>query len=290
MKKIVLALVIGISTVTAKINCVASILPEKTFIEAIGGDKVHTMVMVPRGSEPHTYEPKPSQMKEIAKAQLFLTLGVPFENSWLPKLKNQNRKMEVINVGKGVEKIAMTEHHHEGESKHKEEKHEEEHHHGGLDPHIWTSPENIKIIAKNIYTALAAKDKVNSNYYKSNYEKFLAKIDATDKEIKKILSTLPKGTKFMVFHPAWGYFAKEYGLEQVAIEAGGKEPKPKQLMHLVDEAKEEKVTAIFTEPEFSQKAAKVIAKEAGVPVVAVSPLNPDWSQNLIGLAKAIANK
>ncbi len=288
MKKIVLALVLGISAVTAKINCVTSILPEKIFVEAIGGDKVHTMVMVPPGNEPHTYEPKPSQMKEIAKAQLFLALGVPFENAWLPKLKNQNSKMEVINVGKGVEKIAMAEHHHEGE--HKEEKHKKEHHHGGLDPHIWTSPKNIKIIAKNIYTALVAKDKVNSDYYKSNYEKFLAKIDATDKEIKKILGTLPKGTKFMVFHPAWGYFAKEYGLEQIAIEAGGKEPKPKQLMHLVDEAKEEKVTAIFTEPEFSQKAAKVIAKEAGVPVVAVSPLNPDWSQNLIGLAKAIAKK
>lgn len=286
MKKIALALLLSVSAVVAKVNCVASIMPQKVFIDAIGGDKVETMVMVPVGSEPHTYEPKPSQMKNISKADLYLTLGVPFEKSWLSKLTNQNNKMQVVNVGKDVARIAMAEHHHEGENEHKEE----EHHHGGLDPHIWTSPENIKIIAKNIYNALVVKDKVNSDYYKSNYEKFLAKVDATDKEIKKIFTNTPKGTKFMVFHPAWGYFAKNYGLEQLAIEAGGDDPKPKQLIHLIDEAKEEKVRAIFVEPEFSQKAAKLIAKEAGVPVVAVSPLEQDWSNNIIGLAKAIAKK
>lgn len=273
LNKLVFLLLLLIGTVVAKVNCIVSVLPEQTFAKAIGGDKVNVTVMVPPGQEPHTYEPKPSQMREISKADLYLTLGVPFEESWLPKLRNQNSKMEIINVGKGVERVEIT-----------------KNHHNGLDPHIWTSPENVKIIAKNIYSALMAKDKVNSDYYKSNYEKFLTKIDETDKEIKKILSSLPKGTKFMVFHPAWGYFAKEYGLEQIAIEAGGKEPKPKQLIHLIDEAKKQKVKAIFTEPEFSQKAAKLIAKEAKINVVAVSPLNPNWSQNLIDLAKAISGK
>ena len=273
LNKLVFLLLLLIGTVVAKVNCIVSVLPEQTFAKAIGGDKVNVTVMVPPGQEPHTYEPKPSQMREISKADLYLTLGVPFEESWLPKLRNQNSKMEIINVGKDIERVEIT-----------------KNHHNGLDPHIWTSPENVKIIAKNIYSALVAKDKVNSDYYKSNYEKFLTKIDETDKEIKKILSSLPKGTKFMVFHPAWGYFAKEYGLEQIAIEAGGKEPKPKQLIHLIDEAKKQKVKAIFTEPEFSQKAAKLIAKEAKINVVAVSPLNPNWSQNLIDLAKAISGK
>lgn len=94
----------------------------------------------------------------------------------------------------------------------------------------------------------------------------------------------------MVFHPAWGYFARDYNLKQIAIEAGGKNPKVKQLINLIKEAKEERVKAVFTAPEFSQNVAKQIAKEVGVPVVAVSPLNPKWSQNLIGLAKAIANR
>ena len=94
----------------------------------------------------------------------------------------------------------------------------------------------------------------------------------------------------MVFHPAWGYFANDYGLTQLAIEAGGKNPKPKQVMHLIHEAKEENVKAVFTAPEFSEATAKQIAKEVGVPVIKVSPLNPKWSQNLINLAKAIANK
>ena len=198
MKKIVLALILGISAVVAKVSCVVSVLPEQTFTEAIGGDKVNITVMVPPGQEPHTYEPKPSQMRKISKADIYLTLGVPFENSWLPKLTNQNSNMQVVNVGKGVERIAIAKHHHKNSSEDKEEKQ-----HNGLDPHIWTSPENVKIIAKNIYNALVAKDKENSDYYKSNYERFLAKIDATDKAIKKILTPLPKGAKFMVFHPAW---------------------------------------------------------------------------------------
>lgn len=273
MKKFILSLLLLISTLVAKVNCVVSVLPEKTFTEAIGGNKVNITVMVPPGQEPHTYEPKPSQMRKISKADLYLALGVPFEDSWLPKLTNQNSNMQVVDVGKGIARVEIAKNHRDG-----------------LDPHIWTSPENVKIITKNIYKTLTTKDKANSDYYKSNYEKFLTKIDETDKEIKKILGNLPKGTKFMVFHPAWGYFAKEYGLKQVAIEAGGKEPKPKQLINLINEAKKEKVKAVFTEPEFSQKAAKLIAQEVGVPVVAVSPLNPNWSQNLIALAKAIAKK
>ena len=94
----------------------------------------------------------------------------------------------------------------------------------------------------------------------------------------------------MVFHPAWGYFAKEYNLEQLAIESGGKNPKPKQLAHLIDEAKEEKVQAVLTAPEFSTSSAKQIAKEVGVPVIKISPLNPKWSENLINLAEAISKK
>ena len=301
MKKITLMLLLGLGAAHATVNAVVSVLPEKTFVEAIGGDKVHATVMVLPGNSPHSYEPKPSQMKAIAKADLYFAIGVEFEEAWLPKFANQNSKMVIVDVSKGIKKAPIAGHHHHEEEAHadKAHEHEEEHHaeeghkeghphHGGLDPHIWTTPANVKIIAQNIYEALIAQDKANSAYYKTNYEAFLKHVDATDKEIKTILAHTPKGTKFMVFHPAWGYFAKAYGLTQIAIEAGGKNPKPKQVMHLIDEAKEEKVTAVFTAPEFSQKVAKQIAKEVGVPVRPISPLNPKWAQNLIGLAKAIA--
>ena len=284
MKKIILFILLATSFTIAKVNVIVSVLPEKTFIEAIGGEKIDVTVMVLPGSSPHAYEPKPSQMKDISKADIYISIGVEFEKAWLPKFINQNRKMKIIDAAAGIEKLEiMSAHHHDGGS-------EQEHHHGGLDPHIWTSPKNVKTIAKNMYVALIEIDNKNRDYYKDNYDKFIAKIDALDTEIKNILSNTPKGSKFMVFHPAWGYFARDYNLKQIAIEAGGKNPKVKQLINLIKEAKEERVKAVFTAPEFSQNVAKQIAKEVGVPVVAVSPLNPKWSQNLIGLAKAIANR
>ena len=94
----------------------------------------------------------------------------------------------------------------------------------------------------------------------------------------------------MVFHPAWGYFAKAYGLRQLPVEIEGKEPKPKELMRLIDEAREEKVKAIFTQPEFSDATAKVISEELGIKVVKASSLSPDWLQGLIDLSTAIAGK
>ena len=286
MKKVVLFLFGLISFVYAELNTVVSILPQKTFAEAIGGEKINVALMVKPGNSPHSYEPKPSQMKEIAKADIYFAMGVEFENIWLSKFKAQNKQMQVIALDKGIEKSAIAKHSHD-------EHHHDEHHghekHEKLDPHVWTSPSNVKIVAKNIYDALVEKDAKNKSYYETNYKKFLKHIELTDKKIRQLFSNVDKGSKFMVFHPAWGYFAKDYGLVQVAIESGGKEPKPKHLAYLIKEAKEEKIRAVFTAPEFSDKAAKQIAKEVGVPVIKVSPLNPKWSQNLQRLAKAIAN-
>ena len=308
IKKLLLTTILGTTGfLYAKVNAVVSILPQKTFVEAIGGDKINVALMVKPGSSPHTYEPKPSQMKDINNADIYFSIGVEFEEAWLPKFASQNKKMIIGNIAKGIEKLPMAEHHHD-EDEHKEEKedhnheadkHEEHDHdehaeheleHDALDPHIWTSTANVKIIAKNIYNYLVKIDSKNKTYYKNNYEKFLEHINQTDITIKKILIDTATGTKFMVFHPSWGYFARDYGLIQIAIEAGGKNPKPKQVAYLIDEAKEEKVKAVFTAPEFSDKVATQIAKEVGIPVIKVSPLNPKWSENLIQLANAIANK
>jgi len=291
-KYIFLVAVFLTANVYANVNAVVSILPQKTFVEVIGGDKVNVSLMVKPGNSPHSYEPKPSQMKDIAKADIYFAIGVEFEGAWIPKFANQNKKMKIVTIAKGIEKIDMIPHSHgdeeHGHGHHDHGHHDHDHDHG--DPHIWTTPSNVKIIAKNIYKYLARIDKANKDYYKANYEKFLVKIENTDKKIRSILKDTPKGTKFMVFHPAWGYFAKDYNLTQIAIEAGGKNPKPKQVMDLIKEAKEENVKAVFTAPEFSEKVAKQIAKEVGVPVVKISPLNPKWSQNLIKLAQSIANK
>jgi zinc transport system substrate-binding protein len=289
MKKILFITLLLNTLILANINAVVSILPEQTFVKAIGGDKVSVSLMVLPGNSPHTYEPKPSQMKNVAKASLYFTIGVEFEKVWLNKFKSINSSMQVIDLSEGIQKIAMTKHHEEHKD-YKAHTQHEQHDHTGDDPHIWTSPENVKIIALHIYETLRKSDPDNENYYKENYEKFITLINETDSQIKSILSHKEKDTKFMVFHPSWGYFAKAYGLIQLSVEIEGKSPKPRELITLIKEAKEEKISAIFTQPEFSDSVAKIMANELNIKVIKVSPLAADWSDNLIKIAYAIAGK
>jgi len=272
LKKLLLILIFTAITF-AKVNVIVSIVPQKLFVNKIGGDKVDVTVMVESGASPHTYTPKPSQMKRLSKAKLYLAIGVEFEKVWLNKFINQNRNMLVVDTSKDINKTTM--HHHNEEE---------------LDPHVWVDPLNVKVIAQNIYEALVKVDKINENYYKENLEKFLKEIDEVDQNIKNILKDTPKGTTFMVFHPAWGYFAKSYGLKQLAVEIEGKSPKMKALVKIIQKAKKEKVQAIFTQPEFSDKASRLISKELNISVIKASTLAENWGENLQNLAKAIAHK
>ncbi len=285
MKKISILFMLLTSYIFSNINAVVSILPQQTFLKAIGGDKVHITLMVQPGNSPHTYEPKPSQMKSIAEADLYLSINVEFEDLWLSKFIDLNPKMRVINIAESTHKIPMYSNT-DADKSHTTHAH----HHKRDDPHIWTAPRNVKIIAENIYNALVTLDAKNKKYYKDNLEVFLEMVANTDEQISKILSTLHGSRTFMVFHPSWGHFAKAYNLEQIAVEIEGKSPKPKALIQIINEAKKEKVKAIFAQPEFSDKAAQIIAKELQIPVFKVSPLAPNWSENLLGIAKAIAGQ
>ncbi|SFV67921.1 Zinc ABC transporter, periplasmic-binding protein ZnuA [hydrothermal vent metagenome] len=256
--------------ILAQNNIIVSILPQKIFVDKIGGDKVNTTVMVETGASPHNYSPKPSQMKAVSKANIYFSIGVEFEKVWLEKFKNQNKNLKVIDVSKNIQKY--------------HDKHEE------LDPHIWVDPLNVKIIAKNICNALIDEDKNNTAYYKENLKLFLKELDNLDSEIKKILEDTPKNSTFMVFHPSWGYFAKRYNLKQLPVQIEGKEPKMRELVKLMKQARKERIHAIFTQPEFSDKSAQIIAKNLNIKVIKTSPLAPNWSENLKILAKAIADK
>jgi zinc transport system substrate-binding protein len=282
MKKIITLLFLSTSYIFSHINTVVSITPVMTFVKAIGGDKVNVSLMVQAGDSPHTYEPKPSQMTAIAKAQLYFAIGVEFEDVWLPKFHTLNTQMKIVDLTQNIKKIEML--HHEKHTSHTVYKHENK------DPHVWTSPANVKIIAQNIYKSLSAIDKPNTKYYEENLNTFLSQINTVDIQLQKILSSIKGSRNFMVFHPSWGYFAKEYQLRQIAVEVEGKNPKPKELVHLIKEAKKEKVTAIITQPEFSDSSAKIIAHELHIPVVKITPLAPNWSANLIQMAHAIAGQ
>ena len=283
MKKLLLILLL--STLTfASIDVVVSIVPQKIFVEKIGGDKVTVTVMVEAGSSPHTYTPKPSQMKKLSQAKLYLGIGVEFEEVWLSKFANQNKDLLIFNTSLNIQKQTL-----EGEE-HEQCKSLHHHDHDELDPHVWVDPQNVKVIAKNIFDALVIVDANNTEYYKQNYESYLKELDTLDEEIKEILKETPKNSTFMVFHPSWGYFAKRYKLTQLPVEVEGKAPKMKALVQIIKKAKKANVHAIFTQPEFSDKASQNIARNLKIPVVKASPLAENWAENLKRLAKAIAHK
>lgn len=266
---------------TDKLQIMVSIAPQKYFVERIGDDYVTVNLMVPPGSEPHTFEPKPEQLKAISRASAYMRIGIDFEDAWMGKIAAANPKMSIVDTTQGIERIPMQISEEEGETA----KHGE----GGenLDPHIWLSPQLVKIQAKTIYEALSKLDVKHQEAYRKNLELFLADIDRLDAGIRKSLQGI-KNRKIIVFHPSWGYFARDYQLEQIPIEVGGQEPSAAELGALVSKMKQEKIKIIFAEPQFSQQTADTIAKEIGGEVLLVDPLSPDWLNNLRDISNTFA--
>jgi len=244
------------------LNITVSILPQKYFVERIGGEHVEVNVMVEPGTSPATYEPKPGQLTALSEAAAYVSIGVPFEDAWLDKIASVNSDMLIVDTTQSIEKM-------------------------GTDPHIWLSPSLVKIQSQTIYQALAQLDSAHEADYKANLDSFTADIDDLDAEIRETLTGL-KTRKFMVFHPAWGYFARDYGLEMIPIEVSGQEPSAAELAALVTEAREEGIKVIFAQPEFSTKDAETIANEIGGEVLLISSLAPDWLDNLRKVAQTFA--
>jgi len=268
-----------------------SIVPQKYFVQQISKDLIDVEVMVQSGASPATYEPKPSQMAGLSSCAAYFAIGVPFESAWLGKISAVNPNMNVIHTDRDIEKIAMARHDHEEEGD--DEHHDAEHHeeepsghttnpgdHVILDPHIWLSPILVKKQAEIMLETLTAILPNHAEEFAANYSKFMEKIDKVDDSLKATLKG-SEGKRFMVFHPSWGYFAKEYGLEQIPIEIEGKSPKPSQLVELIHHAKENDIKVIFVQPQFSKKSAEVVAREIGGEVVFADPLAEDWVNNLI---------
>ncbi len=251
---------------------VVTIPPQAEFVKRVGGEKVAVITMVPQWANPHTYEPTPAQLMNVSKAKMYVKMGsgIEFEIAWMDKIKSINENMLIVDCSKGIELL-------------KED--------GKADPHIWLSPKNAKIIVENICKGLVQIDPANSTYYEQNKEAYLRELDALDKEISQILSKTSKTSahKFIVYHPAWSYFARDYGLEQISVEEGGKEPTPERIASIIEEAKRNNITKIFASPQFKDKA-EVIAKEIGGEVVEINPLAENYIENMRKFAEELAEK
>jgi zinc transport system substrate-binding protein len=272
-----------------KLVVAVSVLPQAEFVEQIGGDKVRTVVMIPAGASVHTYEPTPNQLKDLSKAQIYVKAGsnLDFELVWMDDLLSVNPDMYVVNSSEGIRFRSIEELAEEEANMSEEQMEEEKREHTGLDPHVWTSPQKAKIIVKNIYDGLVTVDPENEETYKQNYDVYITKLDEADAELKAALAG-KEGSSFIVYHPAWGYLADDYGLNEIAIEIEGKEPSAKDMQKLIDEAKEKGIKVIFVQKGFSTSSAQTIAKQIGGEVVEIDPLAKDYIDNLDRVSNAFA--
>jgi len=256
-----------------KTKVFVSIVPQKYFVEKIGGKYVEALPMVRPGDNPHNYEPKAQQMAELSRAKAYFAIGVPFENAWLPKLVAVNPKMAMIHTEANIVKMTMSDHA-SNNGKHADE---------ALDPHIWLSPRLVKIQADHILQGLIAVLPQHADEFKHNYQNFITELEKLDQDLTGLFKQT-QGKRIMVFHPTWGYFCQDYGLIQIPIEVAGKEPKAAQVWKLVAEAKKEKIDVIFAQPEFSAKSARFIADEIGAKLIFAGALDENWEKNLRTIA------
>jgi len=254
-----------------------TVAPVADFVEKVGGERVSVTIMVPPGANPHTYEPRPSRLREVSRADLYVKVGsgVDFEVVWLPRLLATSPGLPVVDASAGVRLIPG-----EGAGRGA---------HAGADPHIWLSPRNAAVMAENIFRGLAAADPGGRGYYRENLERFRAELEALDRELRERLAG-KEGRKVVVYHPAWTYFTEEYGLVQVPVERGGKGPTPGSLAGLIKEARMEGAEVILASPEFSTRSAELIAREIGARVVLVSPLDRDYLASMRRIASAFAGR
>jgi zinc transport system substrate-binding protein len=265
-----------------RLQVFVSILPQQILVERIGGEHVAVSLMVGSGRSPETYEPTPRQMAEVTTARLYYRIGVPFEQVWLPRIREVNPALDLLDARDGIELREMEPedgHHHDAAPGHA--------HEGNRDPHIWLSPPLIKIMAGRLRDRLIELDPAHRADYAANCTRFLVDLERLDGAIRTRLQGVTR-RDFMVFHPSWGYFADAYGLRQIPIESGGKEPGARTLARLIREAKEKGIRVIFIQRQFSQRQALSLADAIGGTVAVIDPLAPDYPDNLLRVADAIA--
>lgn len=259
-----------------QIEVFVSILPQKFFVEKIGGDKVRVSVLVGPGQSPATYEPLPRQMAALADAALYFRIGVPFEKAWLDKIEGLNPQLKVVDTRRGIVLRSIDGAREEVGRDDEKEK----------DPHIWLDPLLVRTQAGTICEELAALDSENALYYRENLLAFQQELEELDKDLAAVLGTLSTD-KLIVFHPAWGYLLDRYRITQVPIEFEGKEPGPRALAEVIEMAMEEGIKVIFAEEQYDSETAFAVAQAVGGKVVKLDPLAEDYSANLRSIAEAI---
>lgn len=263
----------------------ASVAPQTFFVQRVGGAAVHCEALVAPGQDPHTFEVLPRQMVRLSQARLYFAIGMPFEAPLLEKARAVAPGLTVIDMAAGIPRLAMElhGHAHAGEAEPAGGHDSEE---GEPDPHVWLNPRLAKALAANACRALQQADPAHADDFARNLAALEKDLDEADTRLARRLAPF-KGRAFVVFHPAFAYFADAYGLRQIAVEIEGKEPSAQQMTALVELARREHVRVVFAQPHFSDRSARTIAQTVGARVVALNDLAPDYLENLERLGAAL---
>jgi zinc transport system substrate-binding protein len=241
-----------------------SVLPLAWLVERLAGDRVRVEVMIPPGASEVSYEPALPQLEAAARASLYVKLGHPafeFEAAWLDDLLTGRAGLPVVDACAGVPLRAE-------------------------DPHVWTSPRAMAVMARNVATGLEAILPDQGPALRANLAGLLDEIDAVDNDLRAILADR-RGARFLVLHPAWGHLAADYGLEQIAVEREGKEPGVRELAELAERARADGIRVVFVQPQLELRSASALAAEIGAEVESLDPLARDWPGNLRHVARRI---
>ncbi len=270
--------------IDTKPRIVVSIIPQKTFIKAVAGDMVHVITMIPPGYSPANYQPTPLQMTEFSKADLYFSMGVPSEEAnILPKVTELNKNIKIVSLAEKSAAVYPYLYSTGTDDHNNSEQITEKHHHSGRDPHIWLSPKRVMIMINAIKDELIKLDPANRLIYEKNAADYISRLKSLDNTIINTLNGI-KQRSFIIYHPAFGYFADDYGLNMVTIEENGKETSAKRIQSVIDFAKKEKIKVVFYQEEFDGHQASIIANEIKGATIKVAPLSPDYINNLKSIA------
>lgn len=259
-------------SISGKGQITVSIEPLRFIAEEIAGDYFEVTTLVPKGSSPETYEPTPKQMMALNKSCVYFSVGqLGFERSWLEKLQAAAPDVKFVNTGDNIIKNQTR-----GYTKKVSDCCG---HDGCSDPHIWTTPHNMKMMAEIVCSTLCCVDSIHADDFRTNLKALNDRLDACDAYIVSCVKELSQKT-FLIYHPTLTYFAQDYGLQQLAVEQEGKEPTTKQLAQIIRTCREKKVRVVFIQQEFDRKNAELIAKEIGARLVTINPLSFDWEEQM----------
>jgi zinc transport system substrate-binding protein len=249
-------------------------------VDQIGGESVLVESLVAPGHDPHAYDPQPSQLRRFSEADIFFRSGLPFEATWLPRLMTLNPNLRVVDLREQLPIVISA-------SEVAVHRHQDAHDHGiEGDPHIWTAPANIISMLEQISAVLSESAPAQAAFFANNRAQAVAEFNAIDARLRAQLADLSQ-RRFVVFHPAWGYLAEAYALEQIAIEKDEKEPGPRRIAELIEQMRAMEISMIVVQPQFDRRIASTIANAVAAQLVEIDPLAYDIGPQLLDFGQAL---